>query len=348
MLPMQKPKNTFAGVVRDGLNTSITEKERRVEEITRERASPPLDEVLVKELRSRRVFYKRERTHTRGCIQAKKVRNNKIDDNGNGLDKHWQEEYDIKVHLEFLLDLQVTIPASFLEKHREIDEQKRNKVIHWINNICSRFVCYDEIFHLTLSIFDRFLAASKVPCPLNDLQGYCFAAFKIALRHVNTFNQECNYGYIFRPDVSSTEYPYLLETETATDGASTKAEGVTFERTILKIVQWNLQVPTVLTYFYEIMAILDLSDTIQNGLMINVIHLLKSQFSYSVSIIDQPPLAKVAALILHVTEHLIQAELENNELINLKKRLVQFADDYGITESLQVLHSHFILSNQNS
>ena len=53
------------------------------------------------------------------------------------------------------------------------------------------------------------------------------------------------------------------------------------------------------------MAILDLSDTIQNGLMINVIHLLKSQFSYSVSIIDQPPLAKVAALILHVTEHLI-------------------------------------------
>ena len=37
MLPMQKPKNTFAGVVRDGLNTSITEKERRVEEIIRDR-----------------------------------------------------------------------------------------------------------------------------------------------------------------------------------------------------------------------------------------------------------------------------------------------------------------------
>ena len=55
----------------------------------------------------------------------------------------------------------------------------------------------------------------------SNVQGYCFAAFKIALRHVNTFNQECNYGYIFRPDVSSTEYPYLLETETATDVSRT-------------------------------------------------------------------------------------------------------------------------------
>ena len=53
------------------------------------------------------------------------------------------------------------------------------------------------------------------------------------------------------------------------------------------------------------MAVLDLSDTIQSELMINVIHLLKSEFSYSVSIIDQSPLAKVAALILHVTEHLV-------------------------------------------
>ena len=67
------------------------------------------------------------------------------------------------------------------------------------------------------------------------------------------------------------------------------------------------------------MAILDLSDTIQNGLMINVIHLLKSQFSYSVSIIDQPPLAKVAALILHVTEHLIVSL--NTERTNIEFKI---------------------------
>ena len=77
--------------------------------------------------------------------QAKKLRNNNAVDSLHPLDEHWSAEYDIKVHLEYLLQLESSykIPSNFLDKHTEIDAEKRNTVIEWIKHMSSRFISHE-------------------------------------------------------------------------------------------------------------------------------------------------------------------------------------------------------------
>ena len=49
------------------------------------------------------------------------------------------------------------------------------------------------------------------------VQGYCFSAFKIAVHHVNTFNENYTSSDIYAHDVKPWEYPYLLKIQKATE-----------------------------------------------------------------------------------------------------------------------------------
>ena len=88
--------------------------------------------------------------------------------------------------------------------------------------------------HQTVFQLDRFLSRTSDKTP-GELQTYCFCAFKIALRHVNTIS-ECgsNARKVFKKEVSKAEFPYLLKIDYATNRLATKATGKKCEQDILR------------------------------------------------------------------------------------------------------------------
>ena len=69
-------QETFASKVREGLDTSVTELDRELKNVPRDSGKKGLllvltvlvSPLLVKELRNRKVIYKRDRKWSRGCI----------------------------------------------------------------------------------------------------------------------------------------------------------------------------------------------------------------------------------------------------------------------------------------
>ena len=63
--------------------------------------------------------------------------------------------------------------------------------------------------------------------------------------------------------------------------------------------------PTALTFLYELCSFLDMTIATRQHIMYRVLRLLKNEATYSIEIIDQPPVAKTAALMLYVIENMV-------------------------------------------
>jgi len=324
------------------LNVSVVEEDRRELPADNNSASP----IVVKELRNRNIVINqrfRKRKNTKGKQEAKKVRNvTEKPVEGSELDTNWSNEYCHQEYIEFLLHMESSLVHNdqMLSKHPDIDEEKRMKVIVWIKAIIQRFRHSDEIYHLTISIFNRYLGNSK-DCKLDNIQGYCFSAFKIAVHHVNTFNESYTSSHIYAHDVKPWEYPYLLKIQKATEGASSKECGVKFERQILGAIQWRIDVPNELTFFTEILNLLTVQHELRWELETRIRNTLKSEKIHSIRIAKFKPSVKVMAILNTVIDQMIDEGNDDPELLNLQKRLNQMIEDFDILNTFHFLCQHF-------
>ncbi|KYM93446.1 PREDICTED: cyclin-A2 [Cyphomyrmex costatus] len=132
---------------------------------------------------------------------------------------------------------------GYMKKQPDITYSMRSILIDWLVEVAEEYRLQDETLYLAISYIDRFLSYMSVVRSKLQLVGT--AAMFIAAK----------YEEIYPPDVG--EFVYI------TDDTYTKTQVIKMENLILKVLSFDLTVPTYVTFLMEYCISNNLSDKIK-------------------------------------------------------------------------------------
>lgn len=137
----------------------------------------------------------------------------------------------------------------YMRKQPDINHSMRTILIDWLVEVCEEYRLQSETLCLAISYIDRFLSVMSVVRAKLQLVGT--AAMFIAAK----------YEEIYPPDVG--EFVYI------TDNTYTKKQVLRMEQLILKVLTFDLCVPTFSTFLTAYSIINDLPAEIKNMAQVN-------------------------------------------------------------------------------
>ncbi|XP_049836724.1 cyclin-A2-like [Schistocerca gregaria] len=132
--------------------------------------------------------------------------------------------------------------AGYMKKQPDITYSMRCILVDWLVEVAEEYKLQTETLYLAVSFIDRFLSYMSVVRAKLQLVGT--AAMFIAAK----------YEEIYPPDVK--EFVYI------TDDTYTKKQVLRMEHLILKVLSFDLSVPTVLTFLTTFFSVDKVSDTV--------------------------------------------------------------------------------------
>ena len=135
------------------------------------------------------------------------------------------EEYtgEIDVYLRSIENRFIVNPA-YMEAQSDINEKMRAILVDWLVDVHIRFKLIQETLFLTVNLIDRFLEKENLPRDRLQLLG------------VTTMLIASKYEEIYPPEVK--DFVYI------TDNAYTKEDILMMEQRVLKVLEFNLNVPS--------------------------------------------------------------------------------------------------------
>jgi cyclin A len=131
--------------------------------------------------------------------------------------------------------------AGYMKKQHDITYSMRSILVDWLVEVAEEYQLQTETLYLAVSYIDRFLSYMSVVRAKLQLVGT--AAMFIAAK----------YEEIYPPDVG--EFVYI------TDDTYTKKQVLRMEHLILKVLAFDLSVPTTLSFITSFSASSDLPET---------------------------------------------------------------------------------------
>lgn len=132
--------------------------------------------------------------------------------------------------------------AGYMKKQPDITYSMRCILVDWLVEVAEEYKLQTETLYLAVSFIDRFLSYMSVVRAKLQLVGT--AAMFIAAK----------YEEIYPPDVK--EFVYI------TDDTYTKKQVLRMEHLILKVLSFDLSIPTVLTFLTTFFSVDKVSDTV--------------------------------------------------------------------------------------
>lgn len=149
-----------------------------------------------------------------------------------------------------------------MRKQPDITHAMRTILVDWLSEVCEEYKLQSETFCLAISYIDRFLSFMSVVRAKLQLVGT--AAMLIAAK----------YEEIYPPDVA--EFVYI------TDDTYAKNQVLRMEQLILKVLSFDLSIPTVVMFVNLFAVMLNIPEklkyltqviTIFNSYFITIVHL---------------------------------------------------------------------------
>ena len=137
---------------------------------------------------------------------------------------------------KYLLSIQV--PNQEIASTQPVSDESRAKTIEWMSNVCSNFDFENEVLHLSVIIFDKYLCLCDITD--NHLQLLASACIFIS----------CKYENVYTPKVS-----WFIN---AMDKTATKKDLLEMESNILEAIDFKLGCPTInvfLSIFGELLSL---------------------------------------------------------------------------------------------
>lgn len=148
-----------------------------------------------------------------------------------------------------------------MRKQPDITHAMRTILVDWLSEVCEEYKLQSETFCLAISYIDRFLSFMSVVRAKLQLVGT--AAMLIAAK----------YEEIYPPDVA--EFVYI------TDDTYAKNQVLRMEQLILKVLSFDLSIPTVVMFVNLFAVMLNIPEklkyltqviTIFNSYFITIVH----------------------------------------------------------------------------
>ena len=208
------------------------------------------------------------------------------------------EEYQVDI-LDYLKQAeQLHRPkAHYMSKQPDITPSMRTILVDWLVEVCEEYRLQNETLCLAVSYIDRFLSQMSVVRAKLQLVGT--AAMFIAAK----------YEEIYPPDVG--EFVYI------TDDTYTKIQVLRMEQLILKVLSFDLSVPTTLVFTNNYAVMNDVPDKVK----------FLTMYLCELSLLDTEPYLKytssrVSAAALALSRYTLDLpiwskSLENNTGYNL-------------------------------
>lgn len=130
-----------------------------------------------------------------------------------------------------------------MRKQPDITHAMRTILVDWLSEVCEEYKLQSETFCLAISYIDRFLSFMSVVRAKLQLVGT--AAMLIAAK----------YEEIYPPDVA--EFVYI------TDDTYVKKQVLQMEKLILKVLSFDLSIPTVVVFVNLFAVILNFPEKLK-------------------------------------------------------------------------------------
>lgn len=155
-----------------------------------------------------------------------------IDNDEEMVDLNSDPEYDLDVY-NYLRSIEKNHVAkwNYLRKQPDITPSMRSILVDWLVEVTEEYKLQTETLYLAVSCIDRFLSSMSVERGKLQLVGT--AALFIA----------CKYEEIHPPDAS--EFAFI------TDNAYSKRQVLRMERLLLKVLDFNISVPSSYLFVYK-------------------------------------------------------------------------------------------------
>ncbi|KAL7289859.1 hypothetical protein TKK_0016257 [Trichogramma kaykai] len=200
---------------------------------------------------------------------------------------------------------------GYMKKQPDINHSMRTILVDWLVEVSEEYRLHTETLYLAVSYIDRFLSYMSVVRAKLQLVGT--AALFIAAK----------YEEIYPPEV--TEFVYI------TDDTYTKKQVLRMEHLILRVLSFDLTVPTPLAFLMDYCLSNNLSDKVQHLAM----------YICELSLLDADPFLQfvpshLAAASIALARHTMRQEIWPHEL--------QLSTGYELDElkrCIRFLHTSF-------
>ncbi|XP_069680292.1 G2/mitotic-specific cyclin-A isoform X2 [Periplaneta americana] len=203
---------------------------------------------------------------------------------------------------------------GYMRKQPDITYSMRSILVDWLVEVAEEYKLQTETLYLAVSYIDRFLSFMSVVRAKLQLVGT--AAMFIAAK----------YEEIYPPDVG--EFVYI------TDDTYTKKQVLRMEHLILKVLAFDLSVPTILSFITNFAVSTDLPDTT----------MFLAMYLSELSLLEADPYlqfvpSEMAAASIALAQHTLDQEVWSQEL--------EDATGYKIEDLKQCIH-HLNLTYSNA